>query len=165
MLGGVRGAVSIALAASIGVSALISQSDINLINTMVFGVAFISIMVQVPLLFRYVGKKMGKFEVATDKELNRNFEEIQAAIIEVNQLKAEGKITHQEATERVDKLKQELNQLLSKSAASLQTKDIIQARTSALLDSLKITSLIQKPKENNKRQNDENSTSSGSTTS
>ena len=50
MLGGVRGALSIALAATITTSAVISQTDLHTINTMVFGVAFISIMIQVPLL-------------------------------------------------------------------------------------------------------------------
>ena len=42
MLGGVRGALSIALVATITTSAVISQGDINTINTMVLGVAFIS---------------------------------------------------------------------------------------------------------------------------
>ena len=51
MLGGVRGALSIALAATITTSAVISQTDLHTISTMVFGVAFISIMVQVPSLF------------------------------------------------------------------------------------------------------------------
>ena len=58
MLGGVRGALSIALAATIATSAVISQTDLRTINTMVFGVAFISIMVQVPLLVRYVKREM-----------------------------------------------------------------------------------------------------------
>ena len=58
MLGGVRGALSIALAATITTSAIISQTDLRTINTMVFGVAFISIMIQVPLLFRYAKRKM-----------------------------------------------------------------------------------------------------------
>ena len=48
MLGGVRGALSIALVATITTSAVISQGDINMLNTMVLGVAFISIVLQVP---------------------------------------------------------------------------------------------------------------------
>ena len=46
MLGGVRGALSIALAATITTSAIISITDLHIINTMVFGVAFLSIMVK-----------------------------------------------------------------------------------------------------------------------
>ncbi len=57
MLGGVRGALSIALAASIGASVLISAADIRTISTMVFGVAFFSIILQVPLLSRYVRRR------------------------------------------------------------------------------------------------------------
>ncbi len=57
MLGGIRGALSIALAASIGASALISAAEIRTISTMVFGVAFFSIILQVPLLSRYVKRR------------------------------------------------------------------------------------------------------------
>ena len=53
MLGGVRGALSIALAATITTSVVVSETDLHTISTMVFGVAFISIIIQVPLLFRY----------------------------------------------------------------------------------------------------------------
>lgn len=64
LLGGVRGALSIALAASIGASTLISDSDIRTISTMVFGVALFSIIIQVPLLSRYVKKRfVGEVEV------------------------------------------------------------------------------------------------------
>jgi CPA1 family monovalent cation:H+ antiporter len=64
MLGGVRGALSIALAASLSVSAAVSGSDISTIETMVFGVAFLSIAVQTPLLSRYVGRRYGNRQLA-----------------------------------------------------------------------------------------------------
>lgn len=57
MLGGIRGALSIALAASISASVLISAAEIRTISTMVFGVAFFSIILQVPLLSRYVKRR------------------------------------------------------------------------------------------------------------
>ena len=59
MLGGMRGALSIALVASLAGSALLSESDIQTITTMVVGVAFLSIVVQAPLLSRYIKKKFG----------------------------------------------------------------------------------------------------------
>lgn len=59
MLGGVRGALSIALVASLAGSVLMSESDIQTITTMVVGVAFLSIVVQAPLLSRYIKKKFG----------------------------------------------------------------------------------------------------------
>jgi monovalent cation:H+ antiporter, CPA1 family len=58
MLGGMRGALSIALAASLTGSTFLSGSDVQAITTMVVGVAFLSIVVQAPLLSRYV-KKFG----------------------------------------------------------------------------------------------------------
>jgi len=59
MLGGVRGALSIALAASLTGSAVVSGSDVRTITTMVFGVAFLSIAIQTPLLSRYIKRKFG----------------------------------------------------------------------------------------------------------
>jgi CPA1 family monovalent cation:H+ antiporter len=136
LLGGARGAVSIALAATITASAVITQNDINVINTMVFGVAFISIMIQVPLLFRYAKNKLALFDEAKENELHKNFEAIEAAIVEVNKLKAEGKISHEEVEDRLEKLKSELDKILNESSASLQTKTIIQERAVTLFASI-----------------------------
>ncbi|MDA4128146.1 MAG: cation:proton antiporter [Thaumarchaeota archaeon] len=59
MLGGVRGALSIALAASLTVSSFLSGSDVHTITTLVLGVAFLSIAIQTPLLLRYITKMFG----------------------------------------------------------------------------------------------------------
>jgi monovalent cation:H+ antiporter, CPA1 family len=59
MLGGVRGALSIALAVSLSASAVVSDSDIHTITSMVLGVAFLSIVIQTPLLSRYLKRKFG----------------------------------------------------------------------------------------------------------
>jgi CPA1 family monovalent cation:H+ antiporter len=64
MLGGVRGALSIALAASLTGSAVVSGSDVRTITTMVFGVAFLSIAIQTPLLSRYVRRRFGNQQLA-----------------------------------------------------------------------------------------------------
>jgi len=58
MLGGVRGALSIALAGSLTVSAVLSDSDIHVITSMVLGVAFLSIVFQTPLLSRYIERRL-----------------------------------------------------------------------------------------------------------
>jgi CPA1 family monovalent cation:H+ antiporter len=54
MMGGVRGALSIALAASLGTYTVVSAADAQTITTMVLGVAFLSIVIQSPLMARYV---------------------------------------------------------------------------------------------------------------
>ncbi|MDG6902135.1 MAG: hypothetical protein JRM80_09275, partial [Nitrososphaerota archaeon] len=59
VLGGFRGALSIALAASLGASSVVSQSDAQTITTMVLGVAFLSITIQAPLLSRYIRSRFG----------------------------------------------------------------------------------------------------------
>lgn len=57
MIGGVRGALSIALAASLGAVTAVSAADAQTITTMVLGVAFLSIAIQAPLMARYVKRR------------------------------------------------------------------------------------------------------------
>jgi NhaP-type Na+/H+ or K+/H+ antiporter len=57
MVGGVRGALSIALAASLGAYTVVSSADAQTITTMVLGVAFLSIVIQSPMMARYVRRR------------------------------------------------------------------------------------------------------------
>ena len=132
MLGGVRGALSIALAASITASAVISQADLHTINTMVFGVVFISIMVQVPLLFRYVRRRIVQPEAVNETELDEEFDLIASHMMEIRKLKSEGKISNEEFTRRVEEGKKKLDGLIAASPVTMETKKIIRARASAL---------------------------------
>ena len=132
MLGGVRGALSIALAATITASAVISTTDLHTINTMVFGVAFISIVVQVPLLFRYAKREMPESEAFKATELDDQFALISSAIEEVHKLKSEGKISNEEFTEKLEESKMDLERLISKSKVTVETRKIIRARASIL---------------------------------
>ncbi|MGD0643960.1 MAG: sodium:proton antiporter [Candidatus Bathyarchaeia archaeon] len=135
MLGGVRGALSIALVATITTSAVISQGDINTINTMVLGVAFISIVFQVPLLFRYVKRKIPQTEPASETEIDEQFELIAAHMEEVKKLKSEGKISNEEFTKRIEENKKKLDELIATSPITVETRKIILARASALRNS------------------------------
>ncbi len=58
MLGGVRGALSIALAASLTATTVLTNSDVHIITSMVLGVAFLSIVFQTQLLSQYVKRRM-----------------------------------------------------------------------------------------------------------
>lgn len=136
MLGGVRGALSIALAASITASAVISQADLHTINTMVFGVVFISIMVQVPLLFRYVRRRIAQPEIFSETELDEQFDLIASHMMEIRKLKSEGKMSNEEFTRRVEESKKKLDWLIAASPITMETKKIIRARASALYGSL-----------------------------
>ena len=135
MLGGVRGALSIALVATITTSAVISKGDINTINTMVLGVAFISIVFQVPLLFRYVRKKIPQTDASSETEIDEQFELIASHMEEVRKLKAEGKISNEEFTRRIEENKEKLDELIETSPITVETRKIIIARASALYNS------------------------------
>ena len=52
-----RGALSIALLATLASSEVVSQSEMEIVAAMVLGVVFISIMVQVPMLSNYAKKR------------------------------------------------------------------------------------------------------------
>ena len=132
MLGGVRGALSIALAATIATSAVISQNDLHTIDTMVFGVAFISIMVQVPLLFQYVKRIMPEPEAFKKTVLDEQFALISSSIAEAHRLRAEGKISEAEFIERLENSKMEMEKLVETSPVTVETRKIIRARASIL---------------------------------
>jgi len=136
MLGGVRGALSIALAATITTSAVISIGDIQTINTMVLGVAFISIVIQVPLLFRYVRKRIPQTGNNSDTEFDEQFELMSAHVEELKRLQSEGKISNEEFTKRIEETKKKLDELIAKSPVTVETKKIIRARASSLYASL-----------------------------
>lgn len=136
MLGGVKGALSIALAATITTSAVISLGDIQTINTMVLGVAFISIVIQVPLLFRYVRKRMPQTEAVSEAEIDKQFEVMATHIEELKKLKSEGKISNEEFTESIEEAKKKLDEVIAKSPVTVQTKKIIRTRAQSLYASL-----------------------------
>jgi len=135
MLGGARGALSIALVATITTSAVISKGDINTINTMVLGVAFISIVFQVPLLFRYIKKKIPQTETVSETEIDEQFELISSDMEEVRKLKSEGKISNEEFTKRIEENKKKLDEVIATSPITVETRKIILARASALYNS------------------------------
>jgi Na+:H+ antiporter len=135
LLGGVRGALSIALAATITTSVVISQTDISTISTMVFGVAFISIMIQVPLLFKYVKREMPESEAFVETELDEQFARISSIMEEAHRLKCEGKISNNEFSEKLEEGKDRIDQLIAQSKITVETKKIIQARASKLFPS------------------------------
>ena len=58
-LGGIRGALSIALLATLAASNVVSAQNLSSITAMVLGVVFISIIVQVPALSRYTSSIFG----------------------------------------------------------------------------------------------------------
>ncbi len=136
MIGGVKGALSIALAATITASAVITVSDIQTIDTMVLGVAFISIVFQVPLLFRYVRKRIPQTEsVGSEIIIDKQFEITASTIQELKKLNAEGKISNTEFNTRIEESRKKLDDLIAKSPVTVETKQIIWSRAAGLYSS------------------------------
>jgi uncharacterized membrane protein len=151
MLGGVRGAVSIVLATSITATVMLSDSDVTLISTLVFGVAFISIMIQVPMLMRYVQNNLAQVDEEHSNELNMDFETVQEQITEVNRLKVEGKISPEDYDRRISEIKCELDEIICNSSASLTTKKIVQQRAATVFATVPLLSPLHTMVESNKR--------------
>lgn len=151
MLGGVRGAVSIVLATSITATVMLSESDVTLISTMVFGVAFISIMIQVPMLLRYVQNNLAQTDEEHSNELNMDFETVQDQITEVNRLKVAGKISAEDYDRRIAEIKCELDEIICNSGASLPTKKIVQNRASTIFATLPKLSPLHTMVDSNKK--------------
>jgi len=124
-------------------------------------VAFISIMIQVPLLFRYVRRQMPDSEAFRETELDEQFAQISKSIEEAHRLKSEGKISDQEFSDKLEESRVEIDQLMTKSNATLATRKIIQARASILFPPLqKRSKRRQKSEGTNKESGSEKKTDS-----
>ncbi len=108
------------------------MADLHTIDTMVFGVAFISIMVQVPLLLRYAKRVMPQVEAFTQTELDDEFARLSSYIEEMHRLRSEGRISEAEFAEKLEESKVELERLIAKSHVTIETRKIIRARASIL---------------------------------
>jgi Na+:H+ antiporter len=133
MLGGMRGAVSVALVASIPASALITSADVDTISTMVLGVAFLSISAQAWALTRYVRRNFPREHA---EELNMRLSKTLASIESLEKLRSEGKIKGDAFESELEKEKDELRELLGEIHHSVGTKDILRSRASFLYGSV-----------------------------
>jgi Na+:H+ antiporter len=133
MLGGMRGAISVALVASIPATAIVTTADVDTISTMVLGVAFLSISVQAWALSSYI-RRVFPHEQA--EELNARMSKTLAAIEYLEKLRSEGKINNDSFESELEKEKDELRELLGEIHHSLGTKDLLRTRASALYGSV-----------------------------
>ena len=136
MLGGVRGALSIVLAATITASAVISLSDIAIIRTMALGVAFLSITFQVPILFRYVRSKFKEPQPEQELKVEEKLSAVSASIDETIQLRNERKISAQEFNDKLENFKDAIEETIHDSAMNLETKKIVKERVSMIYSSV-----------------------------
>lgn len=133
MLGGMRGALSVALAASIPVSLFITQADVSTISTLVLGVAFISITLQAFLLSSYIRRH---FPRGGEEEFDVRLKRALASIETLQKLRDEGKIEYDSFVAELDRDKDELREVMSEIHSSSGVKDIFVNRTSKLFKTL-----------------------------
>jgi CPA1 family monovalent cation:H+ antiporter len=124
MLGGMKGALSIVLLASIPSS--VAQRDT--ITTMVLGVAFLSITLQGSLLFRYTDAKFPRSRKPTKNETDARLSATLAELEELRKLKAEGSIPEDEFAFWMGEREKELAQLVEDMKVTNQTTKVLKSR-------------------------------------
>jgi monovalent cation:H+ antiporter, CPA1 family len=139
MLGGMRGALSIALAVSIPLT-VVSSNDQATLTTLVLGVAFISISVQAALLFRYIKRAFpaDQRQVVVEN-LNVRLSKAASAIEALQKLKEEGKISDEEFAVQLDNDKEELEDVLRQINSTVDPKNILRDRAAELYSSVLTT--------------------------
>ncbi|MDG6904582.1 MAG: sodium:proton antiporter [Nitrososphaerota archaeon] len=137
MMGGVRGALSIALAASIVTSSVVTSSDVDAINTMVFGVALISITVQAWALSRYSRKAFRNDQTQEQEKLSIRLAKAVSAIETLQKMNDEGKISPNEFADQLEKDKDDLAEILSEINSTTNTASIARARALDLYSSVR----------------------------
>ncbi len=128
MLGGARGALSIALVASLTTSSVTSLTDNDTITVMVLGVAFISISLQAGVLFRYIHRSFPEDREIVNEELNARLAKTISAIESLQKLKKEDKISDQEFANHLQNQGEELANVLADVDSSLGPRRILKSR-------------------------------------
>jgi CPA1 family monovalent cation:H+ antiporter len=129
MLGGVRGALSIVLLASIPSS--VGQRDT--IVTMVLGVAFLSITLQGSLLYRYAGSKFPSRRRAVRSESDAKLSATLAEIEELRKARQVGAIPEEEFATRLDQKEKQIAQVVEEMKMKNQTAKVLRSRGRGLV--------------------------------
>ncbi|MDE1853333.1 MAG: sodium:proton antiporter [Thaumarchaeota archaeon] len=135
-LSGMRGALSIALAASVGGLVLFSASDINTINSVVLGVAFLSLTIQVPLLYRYVRSRFEQEQKVSKEEIEKAINDAIDSIIKSQLSRNSGAISEEEFVAQAEEKLASLNDSLQELASTIETRRLLRARASQLYRSI-----------------------------
>jgi Na+:H+ antiporter len=136
MLGGMRGALSIALGASLAVSATVSASDAETVVTVVLGVVFLSLTVQVPLLYRYVKSRFQREQKVSKDELHKRISEAISSVQDSEKERVDGVISDEEFVAQLEGIRDELNEALGELASSVETQRLLRARASRLFSAM-----------------------------
>jgi monovalent cation:H+ antiporter, CPA1 family len=135
MLGGMRGALSIALAVSIP-AAVLSTSDESELTTLVLGVAFISISLQAAILYRYIKSRFPAEQENSAESLNARLSRSASAIQSLERLRAQGGISDEEFATQLENDREELQDLMREINRNLDPRSILRQRAAELYSSM-----------------------------
>jgi monovalent cation:H+ antiporter, CPA1 family len=129
MLGGMKGALSIVLLASIPATV----AERSTIATMVLGVAFLSITLQSSLLSRYAGAKFPRSQRPTTKEADAKLASTLAELEELRKLKQQGTMPDEEFAFWMGQREKELAELVEDMRVTNQTQKVLRSRWKGLV--------------------------------
>ena len=135
MLGGMRGALSIALAVSIPAT-VISVSDKSQLTTLVLGVAFISISVQAALLYRYIREEFPAEQRASIESLSARLTKSASAIESLKKLREEGRISDEEFADQLEADREDLQEIVKEINMNADPRGILRKRAAVLYSSV-----------------------------
>lgn len=129
MLGGMKGALSIVLLASIPSS--VEQRDT--VTTMVLGVAFLSITLQGAVLFRYADSRFPKSQKSIKTEADAKLLATLGELEELRRLKEKGNIPEDEFALQMGQREKELAQLVEEMKVQSHTVKLLRSRWKGLI--------------------------------
>jgi NhaP-type Na+/H+ or K+/H+ antiporter len=132
-LGGMKGALSIVLLASIPSS--VEQRDT--ITTMVLGVAFLSITLQGSLLFRYANSKFPRSQKQAKTEADAKLSATLSELEELRRSKEKGEIPEDEFAFWMGQREKELAQLVEEIKVTNQTAKVLRSRSKGFVSLFK----------------------------
>ena len=131
MLGGARGALSIAMVAYLASFTAVSSVDDDKITAMVLGVALISISLQAAVLFRYMRSRFPEEREQTE-EFNARLLRTVSTIEAFQNLRDEGKMSEEEFTRSLQIEGNELAEMLTGMHSTMGPTFIIKSRASRI---------------------------------
>lgn len=144
MIGGMRGALSIALSATIVSSTMISPKYSDTISTMVLGVAFTSIIVQGAFLSSYTKRTFPEEERKQEEEFTARLARVASSIDSLQKLRRDGKVTNEEFSQQLESNRDSLAEMLAQLETTIGPTDILKTRVARLYDSLSFSSAASK---------------------
>ncbi len=128
MLGGMKGALSIVLLASVPTT----LEARGTVTTMVLGVAFLSITLQGSLLFRYADSRFPRSHKSAKSEADAKLTATLAELEELRKAYEKGTIAEDEFASSMGKKEKELAQLVDEMKVRNQTMNVLRSRWSGL---------------------------------